>query len=415
MSIPVYVLPDNRLNSFCIGVYVLAGSMYEPSELNGITHLYEHAVFRSIKKKYEGDFYEFLTENALAFNASTYKEFVYFEITGTLSGVPFAADIVKRLFDPIELTSQEYATEKKRIKAEIREESEFTSLQYFAEGKVWEDTTLSNTISGYCRTVDRISLKKLNEYRETVVNEENAFVFVTGNVSEKDVQCIKRAVSDMNASKGGVPRDNTAPVPRNFGKRLREIYLKQSDYCLVRMSFDVDNSVCPSAVRDVIYSALFEGEDAMFFQRMSEREPLVYSYDSTLEQYRNISCIKLQYEISHKNLQRSFEAVTEILEDMKKGNFRFDNATKKLFTKWELMRDETANLNWSLAYTNHILGGSKIDINAERLGLYGDVTLNAVCEAAKRIFIRDNLVCALKGNKKSIDTDALNNVLDNLG
>lgn len=414
MSVPVYVVPDRRLNSFCIGVYLRAGSMYEPNELNGITHLYEHAVFRNIKKKYEGDFYELLTENALTFNASTYKEFVYFEIMGTPSGVPFAADIVKRLFDPIELTYEEYSTEKKRIKAEIREESEFTSLQYYAEGKVWENTSLSNTISGYCKTVDKISLKRLNEYRKTVVNEENVFVFVTGNVSENDVERIKAASSAMKVSKGGVLRDNTAPVPESFGKRAKEIYVKQSDYCLVRMSFDVDNGRCPDAVRDVIYSALFEGEDAVLFQRMSEREPLVYSYDSTLEQYRNVSCIKLQYEISHKNLERSFEAVTEILDDLKNGNFRFDNAKKKLFTKWELMRDETANFNWALAYTNHILGGSGIDINSKKTSLYEDVTLDSVCDAAKQIFTRNNLVCALKGNKKSIDTDALNNILDRL-
>jgi len=410
----VYVLPCPYLHSFCIGVYLVAGSLYEDIKENGITHLYEHCVFRSIKKKYPSDFYELLTENSISFNASTYKEFVYFEISGLPSGIDLAADIVAKLFDPIELTGAEFQTEKKRIKAEIREESEFTTLQYFADTKVWENTSLANTISGYCGTLDKISLKAINKFRDDTVTKGNVFLYVTGNVSALDIEKIRCAASSMNIGKGGRIKDNVAPVPRSFGARPCEIHFKQSDFCLVRMSFDIDNDFCDTAVRDVLYSALFEGEDALFFQRMSEREPLIYSYDSTLEQYRNISSIKFQYEISSKNLERSFEAVVSILEDIKRGAFRFDNSVKKLSTKWALMRDEAANLNWGMAYMNRILGNTRLELTKDGTSLYKDVKLEAVKEKAAEIFIRKNLVCAVKGKKKSVDTEKLNIILDGL-
>ncbi len=413
-GIDIYVLPTPHLHSFCIGVCLVAGSMYEDIKNNGITHLYEHSVFRNIKKKYDSDFYELLTENGISFNASTYKEFVYFEISGLAEGINFAADIVEKLFDPIELTVAEYETEKRRIKAEIREESEFATLQYFADTKVWENTSLANTISGYCGTIDRISLKALNKFREETVTAENVFLYVTGNLSPSDTMKIKNAVSKMNVSRNGLPKDNKAPIPDCFGKRAHEIHVKQSDFCLVRMSFDIDNSLCNTGVRDALYSALFEGEDAIFFQRMSEREPLIYSYDSTLEQYRNISCIKFQYEISSKNLARSLETVCRIFEDVKKGDFRFDNSMKKLYTKWALMRDEAANLNWAMAYMKRILGETDFEITEGKPALYTEVTLEDVKRAAKDIFTRKNLVCALKGKKKNIDTKALNLILNAL-
>ncbi len=410
----VYVLPCPHLHSFCVGVYLVAGSMYEDIRNNGITHLYEHAVFRNIKKKYDTDFYELLTENGISFNASTYKEFVYFEISGLPSGIDFAADIVEKLFDPLELTAEEYETEKRRIKAEIREEGEFTTLQYFADTKVWEGTSLANTISGYCTTLDKISRTALNRFREETVTEGNVFLYVTGNVSETDVEKIRCAAAKMNVSKGGRIRDNTAPVPKNFGKREKKIHFKQSDYCLVRMSFDIDNTICNTAIRDIIYSALFEGEDAMFFQRLSEREPLIYSYDSTLEQYRNISCIKFQYEISPKNIVRSFEVIIRLLEDIKSGFFRFDNSINKLSTKWTLMSDEAANLNWGMAYMNRILGDTVLELQGGHPTLYDGVTLEDVKEKAAIIFTRENLVCAVKGKKKSLDLDSLGEVLEGL-
>ena len=410
----VLVLPCPHLHSFCIGVYLVAGSLYEDIKQNGITHLYEHCVFRSIKKKYFTDFYELLTENAISFNASTYKEFVYFELTGLPSGIDLAVDIVSKLFDPVELTGAEFETEKKRIKAEIREESEFTTLQYFADTKIWEDTSLANTISGYCGTLDRLSLKTINRFREETVTAGNVFLYVTGKVSHGDVEKIRAAASKMNIGEGGKAKDNTAPVPNSFGKRNREIHFKQSDFCLVRMSFDIDNAKCNTAVRDVLYSALFEGEDALFFQRMSEREPLIYSYDSTLEQYRNISCIKFQYEISPKDLERSFETVVAILEDVKRGDFRFDNSVKKLFTKWSLMGDEAANLNWGMAYMNRILGDTKLELTENGASLYNGVRLQDVTEKAADIFRRNNLVCAVKGKKNKVDLEKLSAILDRL-
>lgn len=410
----VYVLPAKHLHSFCIGVYLMSGSMYEQNGQNGITHLYEHSVFRNIKKRYDRDLYELLTENGITFNASTYKEFVYFEIAGLPSGFDFAADLVEGLFDPLVLTSNEYNAEKRRIKAEIREEGELSTLQYFADARVWEGTALSNTISGSCTTLDRISLKALNRFREETVTEGNVFVYVTGNVTKGQIEKLERAVSKMNISRGGAVRDNTAPVPKDFGRRRPELHVKQSDYCLVRMSFDIDNRLCDAAVRDLIYSALFEGEDAMFFQKMSEKESLIYSYDSNLEQYRNISCIKLQYEISPKNLVPSVECAVDILQELKRGNFNFDNCLKKLLTKWELMRDEAANLNWAMAYTNHILGNCKIDLCDKMMGLYGDADIEAVRTGACRIFTRDNLVCAVKGRKKDVNAQVIDSVLDRL-
>ena len=41
------------LKSFCLSLYVRAGSIFEDASSNGITHLFEHIAFRNLKSKYE--------------------------------------------------------------------------------------------------------------------------------------------------------------------------------------------------------------------------------------------------------------------------------------------------------------------------------------------------------------------------
>ena len=52
-GISIYSLTNPNLRSFCLSLYVRAGSIFEDLSNNGISHLFEHVVFRNIKNKYE--------------------------------------------------------------------------------------------------------------------------------------------------------------------------------------------------------------------------------------------------------------------------------------------------------------------------------------------------------------------------
>ena len=54
---------------------------------------------------------------------------------------------------------------------------------YLANKEVWNGTSLTNTILGSCKTIDSISIKKLNDYKNTVFNKENVFMYLTGNIN----------------------------------------------------------------------------------------------------------------------------------------------------------------------------------------------------------------------------------------
>ena len=66
-----------RLHSFCLCLYVKAGSMYESKKNNGISHFLEHIVFRNIHYKMNGTLYQTLDRLGLEFNATTYLSLIH--------------------------------------------------------------------------------------------------------------------------------------------------------------------------------------------------------------------------------------------------------------------------------------------------------------------------------------------------
>ena len=75
-GVPVFSEFNQHLHSVKLGLYIKCGAMYETAENNGITHFFEHVIFRNINKLMGMKLYKLLDRNAVEFNAVTYKEFM---------------------------------------------------------------------------------------------------------------------------------------------------------------------------------------------------------------------------------------------------------------------------------------------------------------------------------------------------
>ena len=76
--------------------------------------------------------------------------------------------------------------------------------------------------------------------------------------------------------------------------------------------------------------------------------------------------------------------------------------------------DRPEDLNWSMAYYNHILKTDKLDYSDDYYGRFKGITKENVTEAAKEIFRVRNMTVELKGNKNKIKTDEIEKILRNI-
>lgn len=416
-GINVYTYKNPALHGFCLSLFVRAGVMYESEGERGITHFLEHVMVRNVNKIRSGGLYPTLDKRALEFNASTYAEMVQFYVSGAKENFAVATDIITSLFEPITLSKSEIDTERRRIKAEIREADDKNSLAGFTAEVVFEGTSLGTSILGTNKSVDAINRTRLEEYRKKVFTKENIFFYVTGSFEDSDVDALLGALSKLSLSESKIapPRLNIAPVPRNFGKRGGAVHVKNADFTMLRFTFDIDMTRVRSQVLDLIYDMLLSGYNSPFFIEMSEERGLFYDISGATERYRNIGTLHFTYEVKERDVYDAASLSVKILNDFKNKVFPDDECMKGSYTdNAYLLYDDAREMGFTFAYDNHIMNERYASIE-ERRAAYKSISPLDIKAASNEIFKTDNLTVTVKGNKKKIDVEKLKNIITQLG
>ena len=409
-GIKIYGYKNTGINGFFISLFVKAGSMYEGEGERGITHFLEHALVRNVNKIMDMRLYSELDRRGLEFNASTFAEMVQFYVFGASKNFSLGADIISRLFEPIILDKAETDIERRRIKAEIRENDDKSSMSTFAMETLYRATSLMYSITGTRGDVDKIGARRLEEYRSKIFEADNLFLYVTGNYTNEDIAYLSHLVgrAQLAREKISPPRDNTAPVPHNFGKRGAEVAVKNSDYTMVRFNFDIDMSIVSSPVCDLVYDNLFSGYNSPFFIKMSEEGGMVYDISGAIERYTNIGSLYFSFELKEKDIYEAVKLSVELINSFKL--FPPSEIIKAPYTdNAPLLLDDAREMNFTFAYDSHIMGLGYRDIE-ERSAAYEKITREDLRQAACQIFTSDNLTLTVKGNKKRIDAKRLSDI-----
>ena len=152
----------------------------------------------------------------------------------------------------------------------------------------------------------------------------------------------------------------------------------------------------------------------MVFMEMSEERGLFYDITGSVERYRNIGTLSFSFELKEKDLIPAIELAVEILNDFKKNTLNSDSLMKASYVdNAPMLYDDNRDFNFTMAYDNHIikLGYKSL---SERIKAYDSITGEDVRLAACEIFKSDNLTLTLKGNKRKINTCAIEDILKGL-
>lgn len=412
-GIKIYAYKNPSLHSFHLSLFVRAGAMFESREESGITHFLEHVAIRNVNRIMGGKLYSLLDKRGLEFNASSFSEMVQFYMSGASGNFSYAAEIFSRLLSPIVLEKGEIDAERKRIKAEIRESDEKNSLLTFTNEITHKGTSLERSIVGSNPVIDKITRKKLEEYRKNNFTVKNIFVYVTGNFTDSDIECLSDELSKYDILPGE-ERENFAPVPENFGKRPLEVYVKNADFTMARFTFDLDLTKLGVPETDLIYDILLSGYASKFFIEMSEKRGLFYDINGALERYRNIGELYFYYEVKEQNLNEALEITVSILKELKNRLLTDDELMKAPYVDnaYNLF-DDNREFNFTFAYDRHVMKLPYASLE-ERVEAYQKVTPERIRMVACEIFRPENLTLTIKGSKKKIDVEGIKKIISDL-
>ena len=410
-GIKIYSYRNENAHSFFVSMYLRAGSMFEREEDSGITHFLEHVAIRNVNALMGDKLYALLDKYGLSFNASTASEMVQFYVSGSPKYFAIGANIIASVLSPISLSKDGISVERERIKAEIREADEKNTLAAFANSVAFEDTSLSRSILGTNKTVSRITGARLERYRREVMNSGNVFFYVTGSFTDKDIEALAGEIELKDMPKGE-ERENLAPVPKSFGQRRPEVHIKNGDFTMLRLTFDVDMTKVKPQALDIIYDMLVSGNNSRLFYELSETRGIVYDINGFVDKYKNLGILAFYYEVKEDKLYEALELTLSILASAKNEIPREDSCMKAIYVdNAPMLLDDPCELNFTFGHGNHIIGNNYKNIADQQIA-YDEITPVMLRDAMRVVFAPENLTVAVKGKKRKIDKARLDKIIE---
>ena len=399
-GIPVYAMPSVHLHSFSLSLYVRGGALFETDERAGVSHFIEHLIFRSINRYMDGKLYETLDRFGLAVEGITYREFLQFSVTGAPIHFHTAAKILSLALMPLNLTGEDIRTERDRVKAEIREEGERSTLDYFTDRLLFgEDHPLARPITGTGSTLSRMSRTRLEAERKNLFSRENMFFYLSGAAPENAIDLLLSATADIHPESAPA-RKNEVPLPPAYFQRNATVAIKNSTKTVVRLSFDIDTRRYSDAELTLLYDILFgEGEESFFHQALSEKTGMIYGFRGYMELYRNIGSVGVSYEIPPKDLLPSLRLATDAIRRAKtEANAALPFVRAPYIDNAAFLFDDASALGFNRAYERYILSLPYPTVR-DRARAYDGVSGERLSLIAREIFCPANATLTLKGRQ----------------
>jgi len=324
------------VRSISLSLTFQRGSRHEKEDTSGISHLVEHMLFKGTEKR---DAFRIAVESdslGAELNGFTTKEWTCYyahfldqhldKIWHILSDI-----ILNPLFNKDELEK-----EKGVIIEEIRSSQDSPDEVVFQQLSecLFPGHAIAYPISGREEVVKRLTREDIIDFKDRTYCAENAIVAASGRLSSTRLRkLVEDSLSALPRSGEPIP---TPPFPQEIikDKNTQKKDISQLHIAIGRRTFRYDS---PHRYPSFVLNTLIGGSmSSRLFQRLREREGLVYNVTSFLHLYSDTGTMGVYLTTSPSAKERAIDIVFEEL--------------KKLTTDG-LMRDELENTK------EHLKGG----------------------------------------------------------
>ena len=264
----------NELDTVALGIWVGIGSMYEPAEINGISHLLEHMVFKGTKTRTARQISEEIENVGGYMNACTSRETTAFYIKVLKEDTPLAVDVLADILQNSTFEPEEFAREKTVVLQEISQSNDTPDdivFDYFQEC-AFPDQPVGRPILGSVGTVQGIDRETLDSYIKTNYSPKRMVAAAAGKIDHEDfVRLIEKSFGGMTDKEG-----LTAPDAAYRGGEVRKDKpLEQVNLVLGFPGVSVFDDEYYTA--HILSTILGGGSSSRLFQEIREKRGLVYT------------------------------------------------------------------------------------------------------------------------------------------
>ena len=253
-------------------VHFAAGSRYEKPGITGISHLFEHLMFKGTRRVKPEEFARIIQAHGGTLNAFTTTDNTsYYE---NLPGgkLELAMDLEADRLANLQLTSETLEPEREVVRSERKlrsVNSPFGLLIEQLSALAYEQHPYRWPVIGWDADLKTLTIDDCREYYRTHYSPNNAVVVVVGDVAAEDVF---RLAENFY---GPIPAQ-TAPAPtitpeKSQRGEKRAVYKKVSQVAAFFAAFHIPGIAHPDLIPlQVLCTVLSSGRSSIFFQKFEK-------------------------------------------------------------------------------------------------------------------------------------------------
>jgi predicted Zn-dependent peptidase len=365
-------------SSVSVGLWLPIGSASENLRNNGLSHFYEHLVFKGTKKRSAFQIAKEIEDLGGNMNACTSRDVTCFYIHIAKEHLQTAVHVLADLVMESRLTAGDFAKEKNVILEEIcaiEDNPEELSDDFFHKAH-FKGCGLALPITGSLHSVKNLEISEIHKRQKFILEELPILVSVAGAVEHGKL--LKMCEKKFSKKMGG----NNSPHISYFANSGTAILRKHIQQATILWGTSCEGLLAKEARALQIFNHVFGGGfTSRLFQNIREKHGLVYSIHSSFENAIQKAVDKkssILFQISFATDSQNLEQVTDLVRKEMKTFLRngflkdeLERAKQGITGYYKLSRDSLSNRQNRLARQvlryGHAIDTSKTEMQINKM------------------------------------------------
>lgn len=401
-GVRVITIPMSSFESATVMVMVGAGSRYENSKNNGISHFLEHMAFKGTKKRPSAmDIASLIDGIGGEFNAFTSKEVTGYFVKASKDHAGLCLDVLSDMLQNSKLDEAEIEKERGVILEEINlyEDTPSRKIGDIYEGLLYGDSPMGWDIAGRKEVIKAINRQDFVDYMKSLYSGGNITVVVAGGINSKEIE------AQIENYFGKMPTFDTVKYNPLVEKQVKPdltIKHKVTEQVHIAVGF----RTVPLGHEDqhtlsVLSAILGGGMSSRLFSEVREKRGLAYYVRTASEHYQDAGHIASTAGLDPKRVEEGIFVIIAEYSKFAKGAAQITKeelSKAKEYLKGHVVLELEDSRFVAAFYAQSELLDKAIETPEELIEKIEKVTLSDVERVAQKYFKNETLNLAVIGN-----------------
>lgn len=302
-----------------VQVWVRVGSVNEDAHTNGISHVFEHMVFKGTEQYPGGEISRTVESNGGIINAATSHEFTFYYIDIPSAALTKALSILSDAMMHCIFPEQELVKERKVILEEFHRSYDRprTKLYDNLVSELYQQTKYRYTIIGSSVNIASFTRDQIVEWYDTYYIPHNMVLVVVGDFNRKK---LKKSIKKLfNA-----PRSKKIIAIPDLIEPYRESYrIRISSNAIIKQSYLMTGYIGPSwnskdqYALDTLSVILGSGRSSRLYRNLREKMQIVWTIKAGFYTRTGSGMFTISAECEPQKREAVLNAIQDELDDLK--------------------------------------------------------------------------------------------------